>query len=47
MKSTSKHFKTEQQVIDYCNEYDYRIAKIVSIVKDHTNGDFILFYLTT
>lgn len=45
----SKHFKTEQELLEFANDiiHDERVApwNIKGIVKDVTNGDWILFYI--
>ncbi len=44
----SKHFKTEQELLDWCNEmlHEEKIApwNIKSVFRDVTNGDWVLFY---
>lgn len=58
---TSRHFKTEKELIDWVNlnkrvsmslnatkriiNVPPRTDKIISIIKDHTNGDWIIFYI--
>lgn len=62
----SKHFKTEQEMLNWVNQREIKKAKsdeegktffwvdsphpdtykIISIVKDVTNGDWILFWQT-
>lgn len=46
----SKHFKTEQALIEWANdifgdETEPQWDKVKSIIKDHTNGDWIIFYI--
>lgn len=43
---TSKHFKTETELLEWANAHQFEIEHYINIVKDHTNGDFILFYLS-
>lgn len=40
-----KHFKTEYSLLEWVNgNAKFRIGDIISIIKDVTNGDFIIFY---
>lgn len=43
----SKHFKTEKDLLDFVNKYRVFLRADVfrSIVKDVTNGDWVLFYI--
>lgn len=41
----SKHFKTEQELIDFVNDNKIQHNRLLPIVKDVTNGDWILFYV--
>jgi hypothetical protein len=40
---TSKHFRTEQELLDFAN-METIFPFIFTIFKDVTNGDWILFY---
>ena len=40
----AKHFKTEQALIEWANGKN-GTEYIISIIKDHTNGDWIIFYI--
>jgi hypothetical protein len=41
----SKHFKTESAMLEWINEEGILFEKFKGIVKDLTNGDWIVFYL--
>lgn len=38
-----KRFKTDDELVKWAN--DNGIDFIIAIVKDHTNGDWVLFYV--
>lgn len=43
----SKHFKTETEMLEWANEHKAKMENWINpfqIVKDHSNGDWILFY---
>ncbi len=41
----SKHFKTEKAMLLWINDNCILFDKFKGIVKDHSNGDWIVFYL--